>query len=598
MYTTASMIFKALADAGITHAFVNWGNDHPAFLEDLERERVENGKTPVEIITCPHEMVALSAAQGYAQVTGKPAAVIVHVDVGTQGLGGAVHNVDRGHTPVLIFAGHAPHSSDRRLKGTKNEWPMWHQDVPDQPSIVRQYMRYTAQIQSGKNARQVVLRALQIATSHPKGPVYLWARRETTEEEVDESIFNEKVEFSKWPSVQGGGLPDSALKTIVDALLTAQFPLIITANAGRNPATVPLLAQLSTLLAIGVYTSCPMAMCIPWTHPYYLGTAFGGKNDLLQHADVLILLELDVAWVEAAGNAPREDARVFVVDTDPLKRNWGWQHVDAELLCSADPETALAQLVAALDAPSVRAAGDLIASRQARMGELRTAWVAAQEEAEAVKSLSPESESPSVPYVVSTLRNVVAAQTASGGERVLWVNESISNYPLVWTHLRPERPGSVIVSGGTSLGYGLGASVGAYLGGLAAKKEYDLVAYVAGDGTFLFGIPASAFWIARRYNTPFLTVILNNGGWKSPKMSMMGVYPNGLGSTATGNQLTVGFGPDSPDFSQVAVAAGGAWGKRVTKADEVQSVLQEAIRVVLQEKRCAVVDVILDSINS
>lgn len=84
MYTTASLIFKALADAGITHAFVNWGNDHPAFLEELERERVESGKTFVEIVTCPHEMVALSAAQGYAQVTGKPAAVIVHVDVGTQ----------------------------------------------------------------------------------------------------------------------------------------------------------------------------------------------------------------------------------------------------------------------------------------------------------------------------------------------------------------------------------------------------------------------------------------------------------------------------------------------------------------------------------
>ena len=84
MYTTASLIFKTLADAGVTHAFVNWGNDHPAFLEELERERVEDGKTVVEIITCPHEMVALSAAQGYAQVTGKPAAVIVHVDCGTQ----------------------------------------------------------------------------------------------------------------------------------------------------------------------------------------------------------------------------------------------------------------------------------------------------------------------------------------------------------------------------------------------------------------------------------------------------------------------------------------------------------------------------------
>ncbi len=84
MYTTASVLFKTFADAGITHAFVNWGNDHPAFLEELERERVESGKTVVEIVTCPHEMVALSAAQGYAQVTGKPAAVIVHVDVGTQ----------------------------------------------------------------------------------------------------------------------------------------------------------------------------------------------------------------------------------------------------------------------------------------------------------------------------------------------------------------------------------------------------------------------------------------------------------------------------------------------------------------------------------
>lgn len=50
-------------------------------------------------------MVALSCAQGYAQVTGKPAAVIVHVDCGTQALAGAVHNVDRCRTPVSIAIG-------------------------------------------------------------------------------------------------------------------------------------------------------------------------------------------------------------------------------------------------------------------------------------------------------------------------------------------------------------------------------------------------------------------------------------------------------------------------------------------------------------
>lgn len=83
--TTATVILKTLRQAGITHAFVNWGNDHPSFLEELERQRVESGgSTDLEIVTSPNEMVALSAAQGYAQVTGKPAAVIVHVDVGTQ----------------------------------------------------------------------------------------------------------------------------------------------------------------------------------------------------------------------------------------------------------------------------------------------------------------------------------------------------------------------------------------------------------------------------------------------------------------------------------------------------------------------------------
>ena len=37
-------------------------------------------------------MVAMSMADGYARLTGKPQCVIVHVDVGTQGLGAAVHN--------------------------------------------------------------------------------------------------------------------------------------------------------------------------------------------------------------------------------------------------------------------------------------------------------------------------------------------------------------------------------------------------------------------------------------------------------------------------------------------------------------------------
>lgn len=70
-------------------------------------------------------MVALSAAQGYAQVCGKPAAVIVHVDCGTQALAGAVHNVSTCRTPVFIYAGASPFSQDNELEGSRNEFIHW-----------------------------------------------------------------------------------------------------------------------------------------------------------------------------------------------------------------------------------------------------------------------------------------------------------------------------------------------------------------------------------------------------------------------------------------------------------------------------------------
>jgi thiamine pyrophosphate-dependent acetolactate synthase large subunit-like protein len=84
MYTASSIFFKTLSEVGITHVFVNWGSDHPGMLEELAERSQDGIYDGMKIVTCPNEMAGLSAAQGYVQVTGKPAAVIVHVDVGTQ----------------------------------------------------------------------------------------------------------------------------------------------------------------------------------------------------------------------------------------------------------------------------------------------------------------------------------------------------------------------------------------------------------------------------------------------------------------------------------------------------------------------------------
>jgi thiamine pyrophosphate-dependent acetolactate synthase large subunit-like protein len=98
-------------------------------------------------------MVALSMADGYARLTNKPQCVIVHVDVGTQGLGAAVHNASCGRAPVLIFAGLSPFTIEGEMRGSRTEYIHWIQDVPDQKQIVSQYCRYAGEIKTGKNVK-------------------------------------------------------------------------------------------------------------------------------------------------------------------------------------------------------------------------------------------------------------------------------------------------------------------------------------------------------------------------------------------------------------------------------------------------------------
>lgn len=116
MYTASSAFLDALREVGVSYVFANFGSDHPGLIEAIAAARAERRPIP-SFVTCPNEMVALCAAQGYAQLTGEPQAVVVHVDCGTQSLGGAVHNAARCRAPVLIYAGMSPATQEGGLKG-------------------------------------------------------------------------------------------------------------------------------------------------------------------------------------------------------------------------------------------------------------------------------------------------------------------------------------------------------------------------------------------------------------------------------------------------------------------------------------------------
>ncbi len=346
MYTTSAAILEALVEAGVEYLFANFGSDHPGLIEAIAAARAANQPCP-KVITAPTEMVAMSAAHGFAQVRGRAQAVLVHVDCGTQALGGAVHNAAKGRVPVLIIAGMSPATQEGEARGSRNEFIQWIQDVPDQRGLVRGYVRYENEIRVGANARQIVHRALQFAHSAPCGPVYVTATREVLEGEVPRV----SIDMARWQPLAPSGLNPDAAREIAGALAGAERPLIVTSYAGRSTAAVQELVALAEHWGVGVIESVPNHMNFPTTHPCYLGVQWNERrqNEALARADVVLVIDSDVPWISAV-NRPRAEARIFHIDADPLKTQMPLWYIGATLQCQADAALALRQIRAALDA--------------------------------------------------------------------------------------------------------------------------------------------------------------------------------------------------------------------------------------------------------
>lgn len=555
MYTSATAFLEALVEQGITHAFVNLGSDHPGLVEAIARARTLGNPVP-RMITCPNEMVALSMAHGYAQVSGQPQAVIVHVECGTQALAGAVHNAAKGRVPVLIFAGSSPFTQEGELTGSRNEFIQWIQDVHDQRGLVRGYMRYDAEIRTGANVKQMVHRAMQFARSDPKGPVYLMMAREVMEAECEPRV----IDFDRWRPVDPAALGTKNAHKLVEALATARRPLIVTSYLGRNADAVDALAELSTRLGIGVMESVPSCVNLPHDHPLYLGNYWNepSRNIALAEADLVLVIDSDVPWIPTK-NRPAEDARIYHIDVDPLKEQMPLWYIEPHGSYRADAGTALREMLDVLDGVALQdgAVEDRAAHYRAMAAERRRAL---EQREQAGGGLS-------IGRLMAALREHIDTDT-------IVLNEGITNYQPVFDHLAPKKAGSMFTSGGGSLGWNGGAALGAKL----ARPDYRIVA-VTGDGSYLFSTPSSVHWISRRYELPFLQMVLNNDGWNAPRHSALAVHPDGYASKA--EDLDLSFSP-APDYGGIAAAAGGAASFVIDADSDVEAILRQAFDMLKQ----------------
>lgn len=237
----------------------------------------------------------------------------------------------------------------------------------------------------------------------------------------------------------------------------------------------------------------------------------------------------------------------------------------------ADAGLALRQINAAIEAapPDPQAI-------EARRRHYTASHEARRRDLEAREQMQPGVITPE--YLTACVRRFCDTET-------IVLNEGITNYSAIVDHICACRPSTLFTSGGGSLGWNGGAAIGMKL----ACPNKTIVS-LTGDGSYLFSQPSSVHWIARRYRTPFVQVVYNNGGWRAPKFSAMAVHPHGHASQ--GDDVGVSFDPP-PDYAGIAAAAGGAFGQTIRDPEQLPAALEAAFRAVRQEQRCAVLDVLL-----
>ncbi|HWG31268.1 MAG TPA: thiamine pyrophosphate-requiring protein [Steroidobacteraceae bacterium] len=567
MQTTGAALLEAMRDSGIEYVFANLGSDHTAFIEALAAEPAGSQRYP-QVITCPNEMVALSAAHSFAQVSGRAQGVIVHVDCGTQALGGAIHNAAKSRVPVLIFAGSSPATQEGELRGSRNEFIHWIQDAFDQRGIVRGFMRYDNEIRTGTNVRQLVHRAMQFAYSDPRGPVYLTAAREVLEAQIEPV----SIDRAQWPAISPTALPPEGVEEVAAALAAARRPLVVTSYIGRNHAAVRELVRLAHLVGAGVLDSVPSCLNFPTDDAFYQGCQWNEKrqNAALAEADVVLAIDTDVPWIPLI-NHPSAAARIIHIDVDPLKEQMPLWYIHAQQAFRADAVTALRQLNARLEA--MRLDAGAVAERRDHYARRH-----AERKAELGRLEKPRSDDLTPEYLTACVRDAI-------GPEAIVLSEGVTNFPAISNHCGRTRPGTFFSAGGGSLGWNGGAAIGVKL-----ARPDTVVAALTGDGSYLFSQPSTVHWMARRYRTPFLHVVYNNAGWRAPRFSTIGVHPEGL--AARGEDIDTSFAP-SPDHAGIAAAAGGAHPETVRSASEVKPALERAMRAIRDEGRAAVIDAVL-----
>lgn len=543
---TAEVYLAQLARRGVEYVFANAGTDFAPIIEALSGQS-SSTKYP-RFITVPHENLAMSMAYGYYRATGKIAAVMCHVSVGTANTICGVMNAARDNIPILLAAGRTPLTETGHI-ASRDRQIHWGQECFDQGNMLREFVKWDYELRAGQPADTVVDRALDIAMSEPRGPVYMTLPRETL---ADGPIRSSKPVSGVATGVVSAAPDPAAIEEAAKLIAGAKFPLVITSSAGLTTAGFHAFSSLTRKCVLPVVQQDAYTNNLPSSHDMHLG--YEMSKAMMEKADVILVIETKVPW-SPQHMQPKASTKVIHIAPDPLMgRQIPFHGFKYDLSIAGSVPLALPMLekaILAAQAGKEKSRDE----RKAAIAELRAAYLA-----QSAKNLeASKTRKPLLGMYVADCVNQLKAKDAF----------IISELGLPVRYLELDEPNSFV--GGTlagGLGLGLGAALGAKLG--APHRE---VITSVGDGSYMFGNPLPYHFVQRTEKLPILTIVTNNLQWYAVNRATVAVYPKGKAASA--NQMPLTMLDPSPAFEKMVEPCGG-FGAKVESPEDVMPALKKA----------------------
>jgi benzoylformate decarboxylase/acetolactate synthase-1/2/3 large subunit len=561
----SDVMVDAIKACGFRYVSLNPGSSYRGLHDSL----VNYGGNDPEIVTCNHEKLAVGIAHGYAKATGEPMACILHDIVGLlQGTMGIYYaHIDRA--PVVVFGGAGPMAYDRRRPNID-----WIHTANVQGNVVRDYTKWDDQPASVASVAESIMRGYRVATAAPQGPVYIALDAGLQEEEVGEV---ELPNFDRLRTPAPIGPDPKALRALAERLVASERPVVVASYAGRDPAAFDQLVELSELLGAGVVDT-GWRLNFPNRHPHNVT-----GSDAVEEADCVLFLDVkDMGkWTQKLDRTTRRIESQIRPDAAILDLGFNevgisaWSHDFAQLhetdvQVTADTRVALPLLLDLCRALNTRPREEW----RRRLAELHEqTWSGWADEAAAERGLSPVATSRLAAEVWAVVKDydwVLTAGTAS------------DQVQRVWDFDRPYRHPGRSLGTATQIGISLGVA-------LAYKGSDRLVVDLQPDGDLMFDL--GALWIAAYHRLPLLAVMFNNRAYYNDWEHQERMARH-RGTDVSRAYIGMEIDKPAPDFAAVARALGWHGEGPIDDPEQVQAAVRRAARVVAEERRPALVDVV------